>query len=460
MCISQRAKIAADTNHTEDMSCAAAKKTSQINRLAGLLRHPFLNTMLVYTGGDVLSKVLPFVLLPIVAHYISPADFGLLTNFGVAVQILTAICALNTYTALTVYYFQVPKREIPACFSNLLYLILGLSAVSLVLLLISKGWVHRGLNLDPLWLIIALVTAATTSIINLYTALLRIENKAIEFNIVQIVQSLATGLIAIVFVVGFRWGWKGRALSMAVGPLVLTLIVLALSKKSGLVYAGVEKNKIKEFFYFGLPLFPHTLSFWLKSGVDKILISVNVGLADNGIYSIALTMASLVGIFTTAFFNAYAPRFFNYLSLLDESSDEASHQIKKKLVFVIYLFTVILAVVAALSYFALSVIIPLLFKLEYQRALTYLPVIMVAVFFDGMYSVVSGFAFYKRKTKILGTITFTSSLVQMGLTFLLVRRFGAMGAAMSSATISAMTFLAVLLYSNKLYRLPWFFSPS
>jgi O-antigen/teichoic acid export membrane protein len=289
---------------------------------------------------------------------------------------------------------------------------------------------------------------------------LRIENKAIEFNIVQIVQSLATGLIAIVFVVGFRWGWKGRALSMAVGPLVLTLIVLALSKKSGLVYAGVEKNKIKEFFYFGLPLFPHTLSFWLKSGVDKILISVNVGLADNGIYSIALTMASLVGIFTTAFFNAYAPRFFNYLSLLDESSDEASHQIKKKLVFVIYLFTVILAVVAALSYFALSVIIPLLFKLEYQRALTYLPVIMVAVFFDGMYSVVSGFAFYKRKTKILGTITFTSSLVQMGLTFLLVRRFGAMGAAMSSATISAMTFLAVLLYSNKLYRLPWFFSPS
>jgi O-antigen/teichoic acid export membrane protein len=305
----------------------------------------------------------------------------------------------------------------------------------------------------------ALVTAVTTSIINLYTSLLRIENKAIEFNIMQIVQSLATGLIAIVFVAVLHWGWKGSALSMALGPLVLTLIVLALLKKSGMVYARIERKKIKEFFYFGLPLFPHTLSFWLKSGVAKILISVYIGLADNGIYSIALTMASLVGVFTGAFSNAYAPRFFSDLSLLEKSSDAVSHQIKQKLVFVISLFTVVLAVVAALSYFAMSIIIPLFFKLEYQRALTYLPVMMSAMFFDGMYTVVSGFVFYKRKTKILGTITFTSALLQMGLTFLMVRRFGAMGAAMSAATVSAITFFAVLLYSNKLYHLPLFFSP-
>jgi O-antigen/teichoic acid export membrane protein len=445
--------------YAENMSFAAAKKISQTERIVGILKHPFLNTMFVYTAGDVLSKVVPFVLLPIVAHYIMPTDFGILTNFGVAVQILTAICAMNTYTALTVYYYQIPKTDIPAYFSNLLYLILGLGAFSFLLERICQGWVCHQLSLEPLWLDMALVAAVTTSMISLYSSLLRIESKAIEFNVVQIVQALATGLFAIIFVVGFQWGWKGRALSMALGPLALTVIILPLLRKSHLIYAPIERHKIKEFFFFGLPLFPHTLSFWLKSGVDKILITIYVGLADNGIYSIALTLSTMMTVFTGSFANAYAPNFFSALSSIDKSSDADSHQIKKKLVLVIYLFTAILAAVAALSYVALCIIIPLLFKADYQRALIYLPALLSSVFFDGMYTVVSGFLFYRKKTTLLGTITFTSSLLQMGLTYLLIRKFGAMGAAMSSASISGITFFLILLYSDREYRLPWFFVP-
>jgi len=80
---------------------------------------------------------------------------------------------------------------------------------------------------------------------------------------------------------------------------------------------------------------------------------------------------------------------------------------------------------------------------------------MTALYFEGMYSIVSGYIFYRRKTKVLGMITFGSSTVQMMLTLLFVRHFGVIGAVYSSSTVALLTFIAVFIYTNKLYRIPW-----
>ena len=72
-----------------------------------------------------------------------------------------------------------------------------------------------------------------------------------------------------------------------------------------------------------------------------------------------------------------------------------------------------------------------------------------------MYAIVSGYIFYRKKTKILGAITFLSSILQILTTLLLVKTVGVMGAVYSNCLISSITFLAVFTYTKKLYPLPW-----
>ena len=66
------------------------------------------------------------------------------------------------------------------------------------------------------------------------------------------------------------------------------------------------------------------------------------------------------------------------------------------------------------------------------------------------------FVHYTFKTKVLGVITFFWSVVQVGLTYMLISWIGAIGSAVSAAIISAITFVFVAGYAMRVYKLPWF----
>jgi len=275
------------------------------------------------------------------------------------------------------------------------------------------------------------------------------------FNGLQIFQALLSGVLAILFVVVLRWNWQGRALSIVMAAAISMLLILYLMIKSGHLFQKNNIDEIKSALFFGLPLLPHTLSFWFKSGVDKIILTNYISLAANGVYSIAFTFACIVGILTGSFFNAYTPLMFKDLSMIDTMQDDKAIVIKQKLVRNTYYFAGGLLAVCIGSYFALKIAIPLLFTGEYLGAIRFMPFLLTTLYFEGMYSMISGYIFYRKKTKMLGTITFSSSMLQIGITLLFVKHFGIMGAAYSSSLVAGITFIAVLSYTNKLYKLPW-----
>lgn len=109
-----------------------------------------------------------------------------------------------------------------------------------------------------------------------------------------------------------------------------------------------------------------------------------------------------------------------------------------------------------LSYFVSAGLIRLMYNSSYYASLNYLPWVMLGQFFYGGYLMFVCFFHYTFKTKILGLITFSLSMCQIALTYLLIRWVGAIGAAVSSAVISALTCAFVARYAMKIYCLPWF----
>lgn len=426
-----------------------------IKFLSKIFNNSLAKSTLLYTGGDAIGKAIPFFLLPVVTRYLTTTDFGILSNFSVTVQVFTAICALNTYSALSVSYFSLKEEERSRYISNLIYLICLLSTICLVIVIVfSKPIAHR-LGLPLLWQVLAVISSLAISIFMLYTSVLRMEKRSVMFSSVQIFQALIAALLAIYFVVVLRWNWEGRALSIVAGALLSAGLSLWLLMSERQVFKGFDMKYIKEAFVFGLPLLPHTLSFWFKSGVDKIILTNIVGLSANGVYSIALTLVSVIGIFTGSFFNAYSPLMYKDLSLIDQVGQVEGMELKIKLVKITYLFLCLLLLVCFGSYFMMKWVIPVFFRGDYLGSIRMLPFLMSTLFFEGMYSIVSGYIFYRKKTKILGSITFGSSVLQMVLTTILVKQFGVMGAVYSSVLISIATFVMVFSYANTLYDLPW-----
>lgn len=414
-----------------------------------------LKSTVVYTIGDSIGKAIPFILLPIVARYLSPADFGILANFGVISQIVLAFCALNTYSALSVSYYKLSTEDLSSYLSNLVYLIVCLSVFCLVILAPFSNIIYRYLGISGSWQILALLTAVSTAIFSLFTTLLQMQKQAYMFSGFQIFQALASTVLAILFVIVLQWAWQGRVLSTVIAAALSMSLSLWLMKRSQYLFKKISILKIKDAFFFGLPLLPHTLSFWFKSGVDKIIITNYVSLSANGVYSIALTLGSIIVVFTGSFFNAYSPFMFKDLSMIDTLQESDAIMIKTKLVKITYLFAISLLLVCVASYFIMKFLIPLLFRGEYLSAIQFMPLLMTTIYFQAMYSIVSGYIFYRKKTKVLGVITFLSSILQIIVTLFFVKHYGVMGAVYSSSAVSLVTFLIVLKYANKLYQLPW-----
>jgi O-antigen/teichoic acid export membrane protein len=420
-----------------------------------LSHYQLLKSTFIYTVTDAIAKAIPFILLPVVARYLTSTDYGILTNFSVIVQILLAICALNTYSALSVSYYQLSEQELSSYISNLVYLIFLLGLMCLAVSTVFSGVIYRYSAVSTLWQELAVLSAVSTAVFSLYTSLLRMQTRVLLFSSFQIFQALISGLLAIALVVVLQWKWQGRALSIALAAFITMVLSIVLMRTGHYLFRRLDFNDIRGAFFFGLPLLPHTLSFWFKSGMDKIIITNYVGLSANGVYSIALTLGGIIGIFTGSFFNAYTPNMFKDLSTIDKVQEAEANAIKHKLVKITYVYALTLLGVCLFSYFAMSSLIPLIFRGDYVGAIRFMPLLLTALYFEGLYSIVSGYIFYRRKTKVLGAITFTSSMVQMLLTFILVRHFGVIGAVYSSSTVALVTFLAVFTYTNILYRIPW-----
>lgn len=416
---------------------------------------PLFRNTFVYVFCDGINRAIPFLLLPFITHYLTPADYGVVTNFNVYVQILSVFGYLCTAGALPVMFHKLEKQKIRSYVSNMIFLNTAVTIVVGILLLPCWMLTEKTLNLSFLFQVYALVVVWFAGITNVNMILWRCEEKPLSFGIYQISQSVLNAISTILFVIILLLGWQGRVYSMMLSTIVFGLVSLVVLYKRGYIGFAIERTYLKQTLFFAIPIIPHALSFWFKGGMDKIMLTNLCGLSENGLYSVAMTWGAIVSMFLVAFNNAYAPYLYKNLAEIDNNRDQTAG-LQKKMVRLIRMSIGGTFFLVLLSYFVSAGLIRLMYNSSYYASLNYLPWVMLGQFFYGGYLMFVCFFHYTFKTKILGLITFSLSMCQIALTYLLIRWVGAIGAAVSSAVISALTCAFVARYAMKIYCLPWF----
>lgn len=409
--------------------------------------------MVVYALSDGVSKAMPFLVFPIVAYYLTQEEFGLVANFSVLTAVIGPFVGLSTYSALSVDYYKKTKEELPKFYANLIYTNLLLYLLVFLGLIFLNKYIEKWTGYGLRWQLLAMGSIFFGLFSALFSTRLRLEEKAKKFGQFQILSSAIAAILTYLFIAVFLWSWKGRIYSLVFSSIFPGLISIAYTLRFlNYKLPEIDLSIVKSTILFGLPLLPHNLSFWLKSGFEKLLVTGTQGLAENGIMSFAQTLSSIFLLITTAFFGAYSPYLFKRLSNLSISSYHDKEDLVKKS----YLFLLVYFVILLVGYFFISVGVNLYFE-KYIDSLNYLVYFLGFNFFNACYAIFSGYIFYSKKTKFLGLITISTAFLQVSISVILVNVYGGIGAAYSTVIVSFITALVVALYSNKKYPMPWLY---
>ena len=191
---------------------------------------------------------------------------------------------------------------------------------------------------------------------------------------------------------------------------------------------------------------PNAISWWVSTSSDKYIIQYTHGVAQTGLYAAAYKIPSLMTVFTSVFLSAWQ------ISAVEDFGTEKSIRLYTKVYR--YFFACLLTVCAAVVAFA-KLATTVLFDEKFHAAWTFVPLLVLAYLFHDLASFIGSVYTASKKTKMLFWSTAAGALVNIGLNILLIPRYGASGAALTTFLSYFLVWAIRFFDTRKILRLPY-----
>lgn len=409
-----------------------------------------INNTIVYLVSNILNASIPFLLLPFLTRILTPIEYGAIAMFSVMVSIFSAFTGLSVNSAIGVRYFQLDKQDLAHYISACIGILIISTTFVLIIVILLNTWLVRlsGISID--WLIVAVIISGFQFLINIRLSIWQTSKRPWHYGCFQISRSLLDALLSLLLILTFSFAWQGRLIGQSVVVVLLGTVSLGwLYKDKHIRLSGTWKRHTLDALSFGIPVIPHVLGGLLMVTVDRIIITNLLGKESVGIYMVALQISQALGILTESFNKAYVPWLFNHLS---NSTTEKNYRIVKGS----YLYFLSIISIAIILGLVAPYVIRNIAGQEFWPA-SYLVIYLSLGFaFGGCYYVVVNYIFFQGKTQYLFIVTLLSGLLNIPMTYFLVKQFGIIGAAISFLIVKILSFLGSWILSHKLHPMPWF----
>ena len=368
-----------------------------------------------------------FLMLPIYAHAVTPAEYGQLAIAWVIASLLTGLLAFGLEGAVTRWYFRMkgePEARDTFLASAWKFLLVVPNVV------VVGGWlVIAGLfpSLLPIPVSFLLLGALQASLWVGATivpfSLLRAEGR---IGLYALLNWIFIG-VSVVATTTLLFATNVGAIGWLVGNLAatVTLAVAAGYAMRGYLPFPFTRSLVLPAMAYGIPLIPHVLSLWVLAFVDRLILQHFRDSTDVGIYNLAYQVATILLVLIVAANQGTIVEFGRAIH------DEAARVAMRQVVTLQYSATVALATVLALLG---PVGVALLLPPSYLPAAGYigwlvLGTLMFCISLVPMYAL----TIFAGKTRWVWTATMAAAAANVVLNFMLIPRFGIAGAAYATA---------------------------
>ena len=420
--------------------------------MSGYLRR-LATTGAAYTAASIVSKVIAVILLPLYTRHLTLADYGAAEVMFAAVVSASIIVRFGLIEAVLRFYYkddEQPREVVASSFAGLFWL----STIAMAIALPFAEPISRAL-LDGSPAEMERISAtqlAQISIVGLWVltmsefllTLFRLEERARAFFTTTIANVLATIALTVVLVVGLDEGARGLLIGSYAAGVVTVLVLIALQwRKLSLRF---DLALLRRLLRFGIPTMPAEVSLYALNFVDRIIITRSVGLAEAGLYSLAVKFAQGVNVLVRGFQLAWPPLAY---SIRDDGEARRAYAA------VVTLFAAGCAFVVTGMWLFSRWIVRLLAAPKFFDSFEAIGLVSTAVTLYALYLVLVVILGRTGRTEFNLPATLAALVANVVLNLLLVPPLGIVGAGLALVASYLVVLALMYVFTQRLFPVPY-----
>lgn len=386
----------------------------------------FTENFLVYGLGGIISKIIPFIMLPIVTRLMpNSAYFGISDLSNTIVSFASALAVMGMYDAMYRMFFENDENEYKknVCSTALSFTITTSIAV-FIIMLICKDFISKVFFGDTQYAYLVYITAAaalveaTNSIVAAPT---RMQNKKMVFLITNTVSPILSYSISIPLLL------KGHyviALPLAAAISGITMeITFVLLNHQWFRFKRFDNKLLRQMLVIAVPLLPNFLVYWIFNSSDKLMIANIIDVAASGIYSVGAKLGNASQLIYTAFAGGW--QYFAFSTMREENQVKTNSLIFEYLGIISFVAT---AFICAWSF----VIYSFLFTGDYIKGYIIAPYLFLAPLLQMLFQVACNQFLVIKKTWPNMVILSIGAVINIIINLILIPKIGIEGAAVAT----------------------------
>lgn len=385
-----------------------------------------------YFGANIATKAISFISIPIFTRLLSVADYGILNLYSTYIGIFGVVMTLNVHSSISRYFYDKRSEEDFKKFAGTTTLLTIFIYVPFLFgFIFFRNIISEWLQIPTSVIVFIPLTIIIGTTASIFMQIMQPLYESKKIARVIIISSYSSFILSIFFLFFLS---KEKYFAQIWGQLIVGALFFFYYLKTlkPFVTFTFDKKYLSYIFQYSIPLIPHALSGVILNQIDRVMINKYEGAGSTGMYSFAYNIAMLMSIFVVSIYQAWIPKYFEYMNAKDyEGHDKDVDRLNR--------LTVLVAV--ALSLFGRELGIILAAK-NFHASLSIIPIVVVGYVFEGLFTIYGRDIGYSRKTIYATIIALSSGGLNIWLNTIYIPIYGYQVAAWT--TLISYIFMALL----------------
>lgn len=360
--------------------------------------------------------------MPLFSRLLGTSSYGVTQVYNTWVAVFAIVLTLQTQGTLVNARMEYPEEEQNRYQASVMgmSMLMYLLCSGIILCLLNP--ISNALKLSKFLVILMLIQAFGTFCVNFLNQKFVYEFKAGRNMLLSLGVTLTTLVLSVVLILQLPKdiNYYGRVVAIAAtyGIIGIPVCIYILAKGKTLF----RKEYWKFCIVLAIPTVFYNLSDLILGQSDKVMVQQILGISAAGLYSAALNFGGIVFTIFTALNNSWCPFFFDDMKMGNREN------VREKAKNYLELFTVL-----AVGFILLSKeVYPIFVDSPFLSGTKMIPIFVSSYFINFLCTFPINYEYYHKQTKVVAVVTIVSSLVNVGLNFVLIQQFGMVGAALAT----------------------------
>ncbi|MBN2425578.1 MAG: oligosaccharide flippase family protein [Calditrichaceae bacterium] len=409
-----------------------------------------LKNSIIYGAGNVSTKLVGFVLLPLYTKHLSVSDYGILGLLEITGQVLIAFFGLRIYSAFFRWYWDEDSQNKQKSIFFTIY-IFSIVIALLMIIMISNYSEQIAIILfndsSSANLIFLMTIVSGFQIVDqIILTLMRLQEKAVFYSVSNVLKLLIVLIFTIYFIAYDNQEIVGIYNAQIIGHVFFTILYLPYLFKNAQI--KFEYKILTEMLSYCWPLIFSSLAHILMTITDRYMLKFFGQLSDVGIYSLGFKIANSINVIIIMPVQlAVSPMVFK--KMYDPDSNRFYSKLMSYFTYGVMVF------VLGISLYSKDIVVLLANNEEYWQAYNIIPIISFSILFSMLGSTAQTGLLIKKKTKIVTIVTILTAGFNIIMNIFLILYLKAIGAAIATLISQIAFFIIIYNFAQKYYYISY-----